>query len=157
KNLEESEANAIGTEYLRADLLPSTDGDKVRGLLKRYLDLRIRYYRADDASVDGVNAETTRLQNELWSAVTGPARRQPDPVTALVVAGMNDVLNSQGYTQAAWWNHVPLSALYLMSGIALMCNVLIGYGARGNILRSRLLVILPVFVALAFALIFDVD
>src|SRR4051812_44090189 len=33
KNLEEAEANAIGTEYLRADLLPVADRDKVRGLL----------------------------------------------------------------------------------------------------------------------------
>src|SRR6478735_7826890 len=44
KALEEAEANAIGTEYLRADLLPAADGEKVREALKRYLDLRIRFY-----------------------------------------------------------------------------------------------------------------
>jgi hypothetical protein len=157
KNLEEAEANAIGTEYLRADLLPVADRDKVRGLLKRYLDLRVHYYKAAPDEVAKINADTARLQAELWSAVVGPATRQPEPVIALAVAGMNDVLNAQGYTQAAWWNHVPLSAMVLMGTIAFMCNVLIGYGARGAPRHSRLLLILPLFVALAFALVFDID
>lgn len=39
----------------------------------------------------------------------GPAGAQPTPIFALVVAGMNDVLNSQGYTQAAWWNQIPIA------------------------------------------------
>lgn len=157
KNLEEAEANAIGTEYVRADLLPAVDRDKVRGLLKRYLDLRIRFYAAEPDGLAKINADVTRLQNELWTAVTGPALQKPDPVIALAVAGMNDVLNAQGYTQAAWWNHVPLSAVALMVGVAFMCSVLIGYGARAAPLQRRLLLILPLFVALAFGLIFDID
>jgi hypothetical protein len=157
KNLEEAEANAIGTEYVRADLLPATDRDKVRGLLKQYLDLRIRFHAAGPNGLAKINADSARLQNDLWSAVTGPALQKPDPVVALAVAGMNDVLNAQGYTQAAWWNHVPLSAAVLMAGIAFMCNVLIGYGAKAAPLHSRLLLILPLFVALAFALIVDID
>ena len=157
KNLEEAEANAIGTEYLRADLLPDADAEKARDALKRYLDLRIRYYTADPAGVRTIDAETARLQAELWAAVREPAKRQRDPVAALVAAGMNDVINAQGYTQAAWWNHVPLSAVVLMGGIAFMCNVLVGYGARPAPPRSHLLFILPTFVALAFALIIDID
>ncbi|MBS0525459.1 MAG: hypothetical protein JSS04_17650 [Proteobacteria bacterium] len=157
KNLEEAEANAIGTEYLRADLLAEADRDKVRDLLKRYLDLRIRFYEADSGSVAGINGETARIQNEMWSAVAGPAKRQRDPVATLVVAGMNDVINAQGYTQAAWWNRVPFSAIVLMGGIAFMCNMLIGYGSHGREMQSRLLAILPLFVALAFMLITDID
>jgi hypothetical protein len=157
KNLEEAEANAIGTEYVRLDLLPAADRDKARDLLKRYLDLRIRFYAATPGEAVGMTADTNRLQGELWRAVAGPATRQPDPVIALAVAGMNDVLNAQGYTQAAWWNHVPLSAMALMGGIAFMCNVLIGYGSRAALRRGPLLLILPLFVALAFALIFDID
>ena len=37
----------------------------------------------------------------------GSALSQPTPFMALVASGMNDVLNSQGYTQAAWWNRIP--------------------------------------------------
>src|SRR6266404_9507423 len=44
KNLEQQEANAIGTEYDRADLLPPTDALKVRALLKSYLDQRMSSY-----------------------------------------------------------------------------------------------------------------
>ena len=50
KNYEEEEANAIGTEYVRAGLLPPADATKIRGLLKRYLDQRISYYEVGRAS-----------------------------------------------------------------------------------------------------------
>src|SRR6516165_9114603 len=55
KNYEEVEANAIGTEYARADLLPADDGMKVRQLLRRYVNQRILFYRGDrpgDAATD---------------------------------------------------------------------------------------------------------
>jgi hypothetical protein len=45
KNLEEEEANAIGTEYLRADLLPPSDASQIRALLRQYTDLRLQFYR----------------------------------------------------------------------------------------------------------------
>jgi len=46
KNYEEAEANAIGTEYVRADLLPAAAAANVRALLSRYLDQRILFYMA---------------------------------------------------------------------------------------------------------------
>ena len=49
KNLEEEEANAIGTEYVRAQLMPADSSAKTRALLKKYLDLRIQYYTARNA------------------------------------------------------------------------------------------------------------
>jgi hypothetical protein len=50
---------------------------------------------------------------------------------ALAVSGMNDVLKSQGYTQAAWWNHIPVGAWLLMAAVAICANLLVGYGERG--------------------------
>ena len=44
KNYEEAEANAIGTEYVRADLLPDVDAARVRDLLRKYLDRRVLFY-----------------------------------------------------------------------------------------------------------------
>src|SRR5664280_1375664 len=111
KNYEEAEANAIGTEYVRAGLLPAADSTAVRAQLRKYLDLRILFYRTRNQSeLQQINADTAQLQAEMWSAVQVPAVAQPTPVIALAVAGMNDVLNSQGYTQAAWWNRIPTSA-----------------------------------------------
>src|SRR5271155_1753626 len=70
KNYEEAEANAIGTEYVRADLLPAADAQRVRGLLVRYTSLRILFYTArDEQQLSKVNADTAQLQNDLWSAV----------------------------------------------------------------------------------------
>ena len=111
KNLEEAEANAIGTEYLRADLLPDDLGARTRDLLRQYLAQRIALYEETDGDIaQDINQRTAKLQNELWASVLPATTRQPTPIVALVVAGMNDVINSQGYTQAAWWNRIPAGA-----------------------------------------------
>jgi hypothetical protein len=89
--------------------------------------------------------------------VLATASAQPTPTVALVVAGMNDVLNSQGYTQAAWWNRIPIAAWVLMAVIAAFCNVLIGYGSRNVKAERLMLLILPLVVTMAFFLIADID
>ena len=92
KTYEEAEANAIGTEYVRIDLLPATDAASIRVLLRNYLEQRVLFYLAHtEQEFQQINARTAQLQNELWSAVRAPAANQPTPVVALVVAGMNDV------------------------------------------------------------------
>jgi hypothetical protein len=158
KNYEEAEANAIGTEYARADILPDADAARVRALLNKYLDQRVSFYTTRDTQhLAQVNTDTTQLQTELWSALKAPAGAQPTPVMALAVSGMNDVLNSQGYTQAAWWNRIPVAAWGLMMAIAICCNLLIGYGARDVKAGSTLLLVLPLVVSIAFLLIADID
>src|SRR5208283_3901735 len=158
KNYEEAEANAIGTEYVRADLLSADDAARVRALLKDYLDQRILFYRTGDKSeLQQTNARTAQLQTELWSTVRAPAAAQPTPVLALAVSGMNDVLNSQGYTQAAWWNRIPVGAWCLMFAVAICSNLLVGYGpcrAQGGVTRLH---VLPIVLCIAFFLIADLD
>lgn len=156
KNYEEEEANAIGTEYVRADLLLPDDAAKVRQLLKDYLEQRLLFYTTRDSrELDQINNETARLQDELWSSVRHAAQAQPTPVTALAAAGMNDVLNRQGYTQAAWWNRIPVGAWGLMLLLSICCCVLVGYGAhrRGDLLFMAL----PLLISLAFFFIADID
>jgi hypothetical protein len=158
KNYEEAEANAIGTAYVRADLLPGAAAAKVRSLLSNYLDQRILFYQTrDPQQLRQINTTTAQLQSELWSAVRDPAATQPTPVVALAIAGMNDVLNSQGYTQAAWWNRIPLAAWGLMGVIAICCNLLVGYGARRAETERVLMLVLPVVVSISFFLIADID
>ncbi|CAG2155636.1 hypothetical protein LMG31506_05460 [Cupriavidus yeoncheonensis] len=158
KNLEEEEANAIGTEYLRADLMDPEGGDKARKLLARYLEQRIRYYRAHgEADLQEINSATAQLEDEMWKVVRDAALKTPNPVTALAVGGMNDVINSQGYAEAAWRNRIPVAAWGLMIAIALLSSVMQGYGARTAPARIGLLLILPLTVALSLALIADVD
>jgi hypothetical protein len=156
KILEEQEANAIGTEYVRVDLLSATDAARVRTLLRSYLDQRVLYYTTLDAQLlEKINVQTALLQGEMWSAVIEPASRQPTAVAALVVQGMNDVLNAQGYTQAAWWNRIPVAAWTLLISIGILCNMLTGYVSQD---RSALLFwILPIVLAISLFLIADID
>ena len=156
KNYEEQEANAIGTEYVRSDLLPPEDATKVRALLKSYLEQRIAEYRTRGAGrLQELGARTANLQAELWSAVARPASTKPTPINAVLVLGMNEVLNSQSYTQASWWNRIPTAAWALVTLISIFCNLLIGYGSHGK--KAFLFVILPIALAIALFLIADID
>lgn len=156
KSLEEEEANAIGTEYARLDFLPAEDASRLQSLLRQYTDLRIRFYTTRDrADLQRVNVDTARMQNQLWATVSAGAKLQASPLSALVSSGMNDVLNSQGYTQAAWWNRIPLAAWSLMFLIAVLANLLLGYGMHGKTLL--LSVVLPLAVSISFLLIADID
>ncbi len=156
KIYEETEANAIGTEYVRAGLLPAADTAREQELLRRYLDLRIIFYTAQDArKLRQNNADTSKLQDEMWSVVQARGVAQPNPLVALAVSGMNDVLNSEGYTQAAWLNRIPIAAWMLLAVIAIGCNLLIGYGAHGK--NTILFMIFPLAVAVSFLLISDID
>jgi hypothetical protein len=131
KNYEEAEANAIGTEHVRADLLPPAEAVKVRELLRKYLDQRVLFYTTrDELRLKQIDADTANLQTELWSAVQTVTAERPTPTVALAVSGMNDVLNAQGHTQAAWWNRIPGSAWGLIAAIAICCNMLLGYCAH---------------------------
>ncbi|QGZ66734.1 bestrophin-like domain [Paraburkholderia acidisoli] len=158
KNFEEEEANAIGTEYLRVELLGDSQSSPIKRLLRDYVVVRIEYYKTRDAQeLEIINRKTAEIQNQLWTPVRESAQAQPNPVTALVVAGMNDVINTQGYTQAAWLNRIPISAWILMIAIAFFSNVMQGYGARGVTGRRVLLFVLPITVSLSLSLIADVD
>jgi hypothetical protein len=157
KNYEEAEANAIGTEYLRADLLPEADGARVRELLRRYLDLRIQHYRArNDDDLRRIDADMAGVQGELWSAASANVKeQQPISVVTLTVGGMNDVLNSQGYTEAAWRYRIPSEAWVLLLVTAICCCVLFGFQARR--VDPKLGIVLPLLVAIALFLIADID
>jgi hypothetical protein len=158
KNYEEEEANAIGTEYLRADLLPAAQAANARALLRQYLDQRIRFYQVGHGDeLEQINAATGKLQAQLWDAARSGASAQPNPVSALAVAGMNDVINTQGYTQAAWWNRIPKSAWALMFVVGFFCNVLVGYGTLSDRPSRVFLLTMPLIVSISFTLIADID
>jgi hypothetical protein len=156
KNYEEEEANAIGTEYIRLDLLPGSDTTRVRGLVRSYLDLRVLYYRTrNEQQLRQINDRTAQLQTEMWSAASTLSRAHPDAVTALAVSGMNDVLNAQGYTQAAWWNRVPCAAWSLLVLLSVFSNLALGYGARRR--TTFRFLVLPIALSVSLFLIADID
>lgn len=158
KNYEEAEANAIGTEYVRLGLLAPAETAHARSLLRDYLDQRIVFYESTDSDrLRQAGIRKAQLQTDLWAAVEAPAHVQTNTVMALVVSGMNDVLNSEGYTQASWWNRIPLGAWMLMTIIAIGSNLLVGFGSRQVMDEPMLLLVLPLVVSISFMLIADID
>lgn len=157
KTYEADEAAAIGTEYDRADLLQSADAQRVRRLLEAYLTQRLLFFtnREPDRGPQ-IDRQTILLQRQMWSAVHAAALAQPNPLTALVVSGMNTVISSAGDTQAAWWNRIPSEAWALMGVIAILCNLMLGFTA-GELKRRGSLYVLPLVTAIAFFLIADID
>ncbi|HHP3561090.1 TPA: hypothetical protein ACW5VC_002622 [Yersinia enterocolitica] len=158
KNYEEAEANAIGTEYLRVDYLPAASSVTTKALLIHYLDQRILFYTTrNENHLAEINDRTNQLENALWAELLGPVSQRPDPVMALVVSGMNDVLNSAGYTQAAWWNRMPHAAWLLMLIIAICSCTLVGYGSKQGKKGKVMTLILPLVISFSFMLIADID
>jgi hypothetical protein len=76
---------------------------------------------------------------------------------ALVVSGMNDVFNAQGYVQASWWARIPATAWVLMAAIAICANLIVGFGARNFKKNIVLFMIFPFVIAISFFLIADID
>ncbi len=75
KNYEEEEANAIGTEYLRADLLPAPQNKQMQSALKHYLALRLEFYAPLDADRRAqLNAEAGAAQKRHLAS--GARRRR---------------------------------------------------------------------------------
>jgi hypothetical protein len=155
---EEGEANAIGTEYLRADLLPPKASAATKDLLIQYIDQRILFYsKQSPEKIQEIRSKTDQLQMALWNEILPVVRAKDTPAIALVASGMNDVLNSQGYVQAAWWNRIPFTAWALMAAIAVCANLLVGFGARNFQKNTALFMIFPFVVSVSFFLIADID
>jgi hypothetical protein len=70
---------------------------------------------------------------------------------------MNDVLNSQGYTQAAWLNQIPRAAWSLLALISIGGNALVGLSLRNARSKKYLIAILPLILAVSLLLIADID
>ncbi|MBU3563721.1 hypothetical protein ICN34_07875 [Polynucleobacter sp. Tro8-14-1] len=155
---EEGEANAIGTEFLRADLLLPKAAAATKDLLLQYTDQRILFYsKQSPEKIEEIRSKTDQLQTALWNEILPTVRTQHTASIALVAAGMNDVLNSQGYVQAAWWNRIPLTAWALMAAIAICANLLVGFGARNFEKNVGLFMIFPFVISVSFFLIADID
>ena len=155
---EEGEANAIGTEYLRADLLPPKASAATKELLLQYIDQRILFYsKQSPEKIQEIRDKTNQLQTALWNEILPSVRAQSTAAMALVASGMNDVLNSQGYVQASWWNRIPFTAWALMAAIAVCANLLVGFGARNFEKNIGLFMIFPFVISVSFFLIADID
>jgi hypothetical protein len=142
RHLVNAEANAIGTAYLRIDLLPGDAQPEMRGLFRRYLDARSATYRhTEDRTVTKAKlAEGAALQREIWTKALIACRRPEAPVQAaiLLLPALNEMIDITTTRLTATTNHPPLVVFLLLGGLSLVGALLVGYGTSNNTHRSLL-------------------
>ncbi len=138
RHLVVSEANAIGTAWLRLDLLPADRQPHMRDLFRQYLDARLAFYRVDSpaASVEA-QAAYTRLQQDIWSAaVAGANATGQTPAFTVLLPALNQMIDIATTRQTAIWIHPPIAVFGMIGVLALIGALFVGYGMAGNKGRS---------------------
>lgn len=136
KHLVVEEANAIGTAYLRVDLMPAEAQPELRDLFRAYLDSRIATYRKLP-NIEAAQAElahSVELQGQIWKQVVHATRATgPSAVTALVVGALNQMFDIVTTRTMAAKLHPPEILFGLLFVLALGCSLVAGYGmAQGR-------------------------
>jgi len=128
------EANAIGTAYLRLDLLPAAAQHALRDKFRSYTDERIAIYRALP-DIDASNAHAARaeaLQSGIWSDAIAALRGAPPQASLLLLPALNDMIDITTTRAIALRTHTPTVILAALVVLTLICSLLVGYGLAGG-------------------------
>ena len=155
------EANAIGTAYLRASLLPDPLRSQATGAFAKYVDTRLQLARAEwfTAAGAGQRAEQIQLQRQLWSIGVAAGELDQRAVTyGLYIAAINEMIDSAGRRDAGLRNHLPESVLYVIFAVSLITVGILGYASGLGGQRSLVaVVVISVVLAAVVFLILDFD
>lgn len=156
------EANAIGTAYLRAQLLQESIRGEVQILLRHYVDLRVRTGAVSldhEAQRHDLIAKTIKVLDDLWGYARRAADEDGRAVTAgLFIQSLNELIDSYGRRDAALSRHVPELVLFLLYGTFLMSGGVVGYaaGVAGHRPRFVAYILVILIVVLTFIIV-DLD
>jgi hypothetical protein len=167
KQLVLEEANAIGTSYLRTQLVPEPDRSYIADRLRDYVDLRLRHARAGDdvrSLRDAEALKTAReqvghLQKAFWTRAVSWAQKDPNPVKAgLLLQSLNQVIDLDAARWMAFNNYVPETVVYMDVFVALLAATLVGY-AIGLACRRHMFSVfmLSIAITVVIAVIIDLD
>ena len=139
RHLIAEETNAIGTAYLRIDLLPRDVQPDIRNLFRRYVTARLAAYRNHAGQT-----ESRELQNRIWSAAIAAGQR-PDAAAhaaILVTPALNAMIDITTTRAVALQNHPPKIVYFLLAALSLVAALLAGYVMTTTRLRSWLYMLL---------------
>jgi len=163
RTLVREEAIAIRTAWLRSDFLPETDRGEAATLLRKYVDVRVKFVQAgslETERVASVLAETQQLQARLWNMAVANARKDMNSdVGALYVDSLNEVIGIHESRVAIGMQvRIPREIWLVLSCITVLGMASVGYqtGIAGS-KRSAAKFILAVAFALVFVLITALD
>ena len=126
------EANAIGTTYLRARLLPEPQRSEAAALLREYVDVRLPDISRGDASAIVAQAirRSEALQEALWARATAAAETKPTPITGLFVVSLNEMIDIHAKRVfASVRSRIPISIWAGLFTLALLGMAAVGYQA----------------------------
>jgi hypothetical protein len=161
------EANAIGTSFWRAQLVPPPEGPELANLLREYTKARIQFSAAahaqfitsEDRNIYESHERSGQLQGEMWLRAAAFAQKDPRSVTAgLLLQTLNQTFDLEASRWAAFHAHVPASVIWADFMMALLASVLVGYslGLAGR--RSFFHVImLALCITVVLIVILDLD
>ena len=156
------EANAIGTAYLRIDLLPVATQPALRQDFRDYVDLRLRIFRVVrhdyEAAVQDYQ-QSTELQTKIWNAAVAACQAQGSPaVTTLVLSSMNDMIDVSTTRLVAQQTHPPEIVFYGLALLVMATSLLAGYGMAGSKRRSLMhMVVYAVIMSCTLYVILDLE
>jgi len=149
------EANAIGTTYLRAAMLPQTIGTASRDMLREYVDVRLEAAQA--GRINEAISKSEDLQNRLWSQAVTVTETDRSPIASLYVQSLNEVIDLHAKRiMVAAQSRVPGAiwiALYLLAILAMSA---MGYH-QGLTSNKRSIALLGLIIAFSAVLILVVD
>ena len=157
------EANAIGTAYLRADLLNTQHRNKLKALLREYVDIRIK--AVEDIRTKGIAGtnigavlkKSVALHNLLWAEASSAAIKANSLNTALMIASLNNVIEMhEKRVTAGLRNRIPISVWIAVLGICILTMITLGtqLGFSG---KRRLVAVIPLSMAFSALLVLAVD
>lgn len=155
------ETNAIGTAYLRLDLLPATTQPALRESFRNYLDARLAAYRAlpnIQAAMAGID-KANALQREIWTqSVAACQSGDSSAATMLLLPALNQMIDITTTRTMAAQMHPPMVVFAMLVVLALVSSLLAGYGMAAGKARSWIhMVAFAAIMAVTAYVILDVE
>jgi hypothetical protein len=155
------ESNAIGTTFLRAQMLPKPPRQEISDQLRRYVDAKLAFDAAgiDRKRLRQAGEETDRLQRQLWSQATALGEKDPRSIiTGLFIQSLNEMIDLHAKGITALENHVPEIIIVLLYFVAIMAIGLIGYGCGLGGQRNFFVTLMAsILIAAVIMVIIDLD
>ncbi|HEV7735592.1 MAG TPA: DUF4239 domain-containing protein [Candidatus Binatia bacterium] len=154
------EVNAIGTAWLRLDLLSASAQTQLRDQFRAYLDSRIKTYDMfpNIAAAETEYARSVTIQQSIWTNAVAASSAEGSPATMLLLPALNDMFDVTTTRTAAMRMHPPPVIFAMLFALALASAMLAGYGMAGAISRSWLHVLgFVLAMAAAVYVILDVE
>lgn len=125
------EANAIGTAYLRLNLLEPEPRAELRRALGRYAEARAAFYQSAELAREGDDlAAAAELEARIWNLAVEATRAPGHPGAAmLILPSLNEMFDLVTARTVAAHTHTPLPIYATLGGLALVCAAITGYDA----------------------------